>query len=91
MCSIGVLGAKNAGRKPPLPPLSEELKRGCLAALPLSRSAKEAAKAAFAAETSANAPYRRAAKMLFGMRQCTFFSLSEIAPTRQSMATLASP
>jgi hypothetical protein len=30
-------------------------------------------------------------KMLLGNRQWTFFSLSEIAPTRQSMATLASP
>ena len=30
-------------------------------------------------------------QMLFGIRQCTFFSVSEIAPTRQSIATLASP
>ena len=30
-------------------------------------------------------------QMLFGIRQWTFFSVSEIAPTRQSIATLASP
>ena len=35
--------------------------------------------------------HRRATKMLLGIKQCTFFSVSEIAPTRQSMATLASP
>jgi hypothetical protein len=28
---------------------------------------------------------------LFGTRQCTFFSAAEIAPTRQSIAALASP
>src|SRR5262249_1845716 len=28
---------------------------------------------------------------LFGTTQCTFFSVAEIAPTRQSMAALASP
>ena len=32
-----------------------------------------------------------ATQMLFGIRQWTFFSVSEIAPTRQSIATLASP
>jgi hypothetical protein len=29
--------------------------------------------------------------MLFGITQWTFFSVSETAPTRQSIATLASP
>ena len=32
-----------------------------------------------------------ACQMLFGIRQWTFFSVSETAPTRQSIATLASP
>ena len=32
-----------------------------------------------------------AAQMVFGITQWTFFSASEIAPTRQSIATLASP
>jgi len=32
-----------------------------------------------------------ACQMLFGITQWMFFSLSEIAPTRQSMAMLASP
>ena len=35
--------------------------------------------------------FQRATKMLFGITQWTFFSVSEIAPTRQSMATLARP
>jgi hypothetical protein len=30
-------------------------------------------------------------QILFGIRQWTFFSESDIAPTRQSIATLASP
>jgi hypothetical protein len=38
------------------------------------------------------APQRAAVRQrLLGIRQCTFFSVSETAPTRQSMATLASP
>jgi hypothetical protein len=32
-----------------------------------------------------------ATQMLFGIKQWTFFSVSDIAPTRQSIATLASP
>ncbi len=32
-----------------------------------------------------------ATQMLFGIRQWTFFSVSDTAPTRQSIATLASP
>ena len=34
---------------------------------------------------------QRLTQMLFGIRQWTFFSVSDIAPTRQSIATLASP
>jgi hypothetical protein len=30
-------------------------------------------------------------QMLFGIKQCTFFSAPHTSPTRQSIATLASP
>src|SRR5262249_40680346 len=36
-------------------------------------------------------PHLAVCQMLFGITQWTFFSASEMAPTRQSIATLASP